>query len=278
MTERNRHVPYPSKEILVPVGVYMEQSILGMAEGKLPSYSTLPSAFRSTQTEAYANWFSDLTQADPLKQERGAVPHVKSATKEIIFPSNPDVGKDSVRWAVSKNRDKFTPTINVHSHPATHALSGYDGDLGTLIGGWGENDDYFHPTGMLATGPLFNYYMQRTQETPLEKDPMEIYKTGYQHSGYDQFLEVRRYGTELGRELDTRRYWDIFELAEAKFFYPSFEGFYRSIFDSLDVAEVYKLGFYVSRRDGNYVRLTKDVTIPHITEALDIALTSALKK
>lgn len=277
MSERNGYVSYPNQEMETHTRD-LEQIIVNFAEGKRLLPDQLPSVISASRTEAYANWFASLTSTDPEHQERGAAIHVKMTSKELVYPTNPDVGLDGVGCIVSKKRDVNKPIINVHSHPYDICFSGYNGDLTTLLKGWGEGDDYFILDGMLVATSVHNYLMIKTSETPVVEDEWDIKVRAGDLYDYDEFLAVRRFKSKLGKSMSdgSEDYWPIFEQAEQKFFRESFDSLYNSFIDSLSLAEAYKLGFYFSNKDGHYVRFTKESLISHVILLLDQALDSVM--
>lgn len=171
-----------------------------------------------------------------------------------------------------KKRNLYTPTINIHAHNFASSFSGAEGDLGTLIGGWGENEDYFVPMGNLIGGPLFNYYMQRTQETPVEEEWAMFNKIIDHMHDMDDGLLLRTFEEELQDR--SARYKNIFDIALERFFVGQFQRFYEIVLESYTAAEAYKMGYYLSHKDGHYIRITKDNIFDHTIEALDLALES----
>lgn len=270
MSEINGAVPFPP-EILNPKNGDLEAYIINSAEGRLPSPEHLRDTFHSIRIESYANWLSDLTKEDVAHRERGSVLHVEAGNKKIIFPTNPDVGEDACGWAVSKKRDKFVPTVDVHTHPENFCFSGHDADMTTFMSGWGEGVDHFIPVGMLVAAPNFNYLILKSNETPNVLDKWTAYDKGYVDNN-NEFMDLRRYGSKLGKELSTSEYWKLFKQAEEARFRGNFESFYNSFMYTFNLAEAFKLGFYYSAKDGRYVRFTKEGVVALITSQLDGAL------
>ncbi len=280
VAERNRHVPFPE---LVGKGSSLEGLVIAMAENRFLPYTQLPQTISAAQIETYANWISQLTEQDPKSAERGAVLHVRADNKRIIFPSNPDVGDEgSSGWVISKKRNRFIPIIDVHSHATDVCHSGPRGDLGTLIAGLTE--DNFVPAGRLVATPGHNYLMIKSQETEIVDDIWDIYdKIGRvrdHKQANEEFMQFRRFGSSLGRGMqDTSKYWKIYEQAEQQTFVPNgFGSYYDNFINAITIAEIYNLGFYKSKKDGEYVRFTRLQVMEHIKNEFDAALTKAHMK
>lgn len=273
MAERNNHVQFPE---LLGQADSLEALVVNMTHGKPLLSDHLPIHITTTNIEKYANWISQLTERDQNHAERGAVLHVRASNKAIIYPTNPDVGNENgCGWAVSKKRDKFIPTMDIHSHPVDACHSTSYGDMGTLISGWEE--DEFIPTGILVATPRHNYLMLRTKET-ITEDRWTVYNKAYDAYDYEEFIRFRRFGSAFGKSVsihDSDRFWPVLNHAEKNIFKMDFESYYRHFIESLNLSEMYHLGFYRSNKDGIYERFTRPKVIAHITESFNAALDTA---
>lgn len=274
MSERNAHVPFPE---LLASGTTLEGLVVDMAHGKLIPFSQLPDTISSKNIEVYANWVLDLTQNDSAHAERGVVLHVRADNDGIIYPSNPNVGDErGTGWVVSKNRTKFIPTINIHTHLIDVCHSPALADMGTLISGFGKNDDRFMPISMLVATPAHNYLMLKSHETPTEEDKWAVYDKGYEMFDQDAYNRFRRFGNQVGQLMDRNHYWQVFERAEKLLGMP-FDDYYGNFVHAINLAEAYNIGFYRSNRDRNYIRLTRSMVMEQVTHRFDEILSAALK-
>lgn len=273
MVERNACVAFP--ELLAPERT-LEGVVVDMAYGNLIPFNQLPNSMSAGNIETYANWVSELTQKDSACAERGAVLHVRTDNECLIYPSNPDVGDEyGVGWVISKKRNKFIPTINIHSHPTDICHSPSLADVSTLISGFGVNEEHFTPSGMLVATPGHNYLMLKSQETPAE-EKWDIYKKDYEMFDQDEFRRFRRYGSRHGQTMSLISYWKLYEQAE-KLLGIDFESYYNNFVRAINLSEEYNIGFYRSNKDGNYIRLNRLMVMEQVTQKLDEMLTAAIR-
>lgn len=104
------------------------------------------------------------------------------------------------------------------------------------------------------------------------------YEKGWVDFGNKEFMDLRRYGSQLGKGVPTSEYWKVFEQAEKMRFRGDFKGFYQSFILPFNLAQTFDLGFYYSTKNGQYKRFTKESLTGLIVSQLDNALTEAQKQ
>jgi len=258
MREANNIIPFPT-EILNFQKSNLESYIIDLTENKLPFLNELSNTtFYTKQIETYANWMSDLTEKDSKHWERGVVIHVQTDNKKLIFPKNPDIGEDACGWAVSKRRDLFLPTINIHTHPQINICFS-PGDMSTFLSGWGDKTtDFFIPTGMLVSAPKFNFLILKSQETPSAIDKNEVYNKSWIKYGGEEYFKLAEDGV--------KKVGSFQPIDDA---FNGFFNFYKAFVSTFKLAQEYKFGFYYSTKDGIYTPFTKDKLTEVMTSILD---------
>lgn len=279
MKEFNRVVPFPV-EVEGGANRDLEKYLIDLGKGVLPRPDEFGDTLQAGRVEAYANWLSNLTQNDGRLWERGTVPHIDTRKQSIILPTNPNVGdRHGCTWTLSKKRDTFVPTINIHSHPYNICFSTYRGDLYSLMSGWGDSLDFFVPNGVLAACPDFNYLILKSSETPPIVSYEEACLAGYSGLDDTEYRAMRRFGSQVGRDItNPPTYWKIFGKAETTHFGGDFSSFYDSYLYTYALAEKYHLGFYYSAKDGNYIKFSRPAIFRHISKILDSALQQEAQK
>ncbi len=254
----------------------LERYVVDSVSGIYPAYSDLPQQLTSTTIETYANWLSELTQNDTDGRERGSLISI-STDGQLLFPENPEIGDDAeCDWAIYDEPGSKI-SINTHSHPYDISFSGAYADLTALLSGWSDSRGLVLPTGMLVSTPEHNYLMLKSNETSQE-DRHEVYKNAWNANPQSTRRNFIRFGTDTGalipkdRSSDFRR---LFEIAQLEFPDGDFEAYYSSFIDSINLAEIYKMGFYVSEKDGSYIRLTREKVMELLKDKLESALRRA---
>lgn len=269
MHERNTLAPFPIKEMEKPY-TRLEKLLVKMGENRMPDFKHLPTSILSTSTEACANWYYALTSKDPELYERGDIAHVKKPESKLIYSKNPTFGPDECEFKPSKRKDEYDTTLDIHSHKNNSCFSGYNGDLDTLISGWGKGRNHVTLKAMVVACPDYNYLMLKTNETREEKDRWKIYESIYTVLNLNEFLySIHKSNLEKNNRKD---YGKAYKTAEKKFFSNDINTFFRSFIDAYDVAENFRLGFYFSKKDGNYTKFTKQRLRDHISLQIKNAL------
>ena len=258
MREANSSIPFPT-EILTPQNSDLETYLLNLTKDKLPSYNELKNPIQATRIETYANWLSQLTQKDQNHYERGSVVHINTKNRQIIFPSNPNVGNDfSCLFDISKKRETFLPTLHIHTHPEDSCFS--HSDLRMFLSGYEDSKiELFVPKAMLVSSLKFNFLILKSQETPLVVDEREVYDKSWIKYGTEaEYYQLAKYGVKKVGS---------FQPIEDAF--NGFWGFYKTFASTLKLAQEYKFGFYYSTKNGLYLPSTKNGLTKVIASILD---------
>lgn len=257
--KRNAHVRFP--ELVAPPST-LEGFVVDMAYRRSLPYANLPPRITATNTETYSNWISELTQQDTRGFERAAVLHVRDDDQQIIFPVNPDVGKETnvVGISYSKTGKKFLPTLDIHSHNADVPHSPAWADMGTLLTGF----EGYVPPAMLVATPGHNYLIIKSQETPTEIDRRDVRSEEEDLFNVDEYMKfVDDCRETIGDKRERVKHGQT-----EKFLGENLRDYYRTFINAINLSEAYNLGFYRSEKDGTYVRMTRETIIDQMTQRL----------
>lgn len=266
MSERNRFVPFPE---LTGQTSELETLIIDSVTGEFIPYKKLPDQISAGRIETYANWLSELTQSDPQRLERDGFLHVRTTNNQIIYPSNPNVGtKDGVRNTVtevfSQNLNKFRPIFDVHSHPRDTCHSSEPGDLGSLLYRHHKGIDISKMQyGTLVATPGYNYMMLKSSDTMRDINVLSFWfmlENNFDINGSKEFCDIgKKYSTTMDpiSHRNTRRACE----RDSKY---SLEQIFTGFTEAIYLSEEFKLGFYRSNKDGNYVRFTRPMVMEHL--------------
>lgn len=267
----------PEFDLDAPHGSLEEYLLTLDNEESLLSYRELPSSLTSSITEQYANCLSSLAKLPSEYDELGAYIHLRRNPKNLIYPVRPNAGKGGITPAFSRNRARVVPVALVHNHPIDSCFSQPPGhDLECVVNGYEDKGSTIQvPVWMLST-PDDNFLLLRTQETKIE-DPWKLYEVSYIPEDHE-FLDLRRFGTELGEILSADIFWKVFDIAELISFGGKgyFDSFYKSFYGTYQIAEFCHLGFYHSSKNGDYNLITKEFLDGLIKTRYQQALEAAL--
>ncbi len=270
MKEQNRLVPYP--ELRLEQSADLKHYSFDIAEGKLPMYGNLPDGFSAGAIETYANWLAELTRLDPEHLERGAYIFVDRKKGRLIFPKNPAIGLSKVTAIRSQNTDIFYPALNVHTHPRNDCFSvSIDGgDVSLLIAGWKERDGLLEDALLLASMGD-NFFLLRTMDTPRD-DTESVYRRATTNTMVSLAAETFQNAMSSKAEelsLTFSEFDHRLREAEAKPLLVDFLSYVIRLIGVFHLSEEYKLGFYFSRKDGQYVRFTKEGLVGFLLYSLE---------
>jgi len=116
----------------------------------------------------------------------------------------------------------------------------------------------------------------KSQETVAE-DKWAVHEKSYGAFTYEEFLQFRRFGSTVGKGMETSAYWNLYERAERQILGEQFgfRAYYRNFVETMRLSEVYSLGFYRSEKDGIYRRFTREQITQHMQDYFDAALRNA---
>lgn len=253
----NSIVPFPREQIFSGEGsLELYFGDLVMPGGSFFAYNRLPDEFSSIGVEHYVNWLTQLTDKDPQHRERGAWLHIME-NERIIYPSNPTIGRmgEMVNAIFSKNPHRFFPLTRTHSHPDGSCFSPQD-----LKRALASPRFVAEALGTQKR----NYLLLRTDHT-ISDSPVEVSNRMNDHAKYidemahklDTILDPLVVAGDLPRGAADyfRRIMARAELAE---FGTIYSYYYSTFAISLFLADEYKLGFYVSDKDGVYRKVKED--------------------
>ncbi len=275
MKERNSILPFPGKERFSTY-LELENYLLDAKDGALFSYEDLPKTITSSAIENYGNWLAELTQKDPEHWERGAAIHYNNKRGDLVFPSNPQVGKYEVFHFCSKVLSLNTPVVIMHSHPDNNCFSFPWGDL-TLFLAKANWQNQYHAVPIHVATAEDNFLLIKAKETP-EIDPLQDSWEWEILRDYDHDPDIKEiinfhsfenlYGIGLPEEEIRRLNWK----AGVDFIHPfprdKFFVYYRFLLRNYFVAKIYKYGFYYSKGDGLYRRFCKKELKEYLTEVI----------
>lgn len=246
-----------SSELLTQKNISLEKYIIDFSRGELPAYTQISNTLYTDEIENYANWLSGMTEIDPEHKERGGVLHVRTSDGKIIFPTNPSVGLNSCGWVLSRKKDKFVPTINIHTHPNNICFSSCGGDTTILLSGGfkDEENNYLIPTGMLVSAYDFNYLIIKSKETPAIVDKDDEYRNSERGPDYYSLLVKSNLVQNNLRPEERRK---LLDKIEKESFGEESSRFFNRFFYTFSLANVFKMGFYWSAKDGTYTRFLSE--------------------
>lgn len=245
---------YPWRKLHKDQGGF-EKYLLRLPELEKPfiDHDNPPSQFTSIGIDNYLNWFSALTAYRGV--EHASWVYLQLDPRHLIFPSKPVVGTENyVRTRPKRHLPRFASLIRAHSHRDDSCFSMHD--LARFM---------FHEKAAFeALGTRdANYLLLRTEQTTQDNlenvhnkvEEMNKLIKGTAEEYYSQILSI--HPDEI--PIEDR------DLARACLVLEGRERFGRDPYTHLitfnstcKVAEVYKLGFYFSWKDGVYHRFTNE--------------------
>lgn len=273
--EVNPAIPFPSQDVQIDVEFERYLRWVGEYGFNLIPYAELPERVSLRGTENYVNWLHQLTDLDPQKRERGAFIHLSLGTPTLIYPEDPAIGfqikgseleVDFEELPATHLRilEDYFPAVPAHSHPKTSTFSPQD--LKTILAEFNVGSLSMGFLASIVGTPSFNYLLLRTADTlSVPREEIKDEMNGYTNQAASL---VREEAKELGINASVLnnkekgqgdRFIDKVMDAVRQAYYGSM---YATYFYPLQItkscADKYQLGFYRSKKDGNYEMVTDD--------------------
>lgn len=254
----NESIPFPDQ--IRPSNAY-ELERLFLAGSTIPHFEQLPTTITSGNLLTYAKWLDQLTQADPLHRERGAIILLNRNTNKLAFPTKPVIGdENSVTTSITRDTLRFSLVAHIHSHPAVQAFS--PEDLAVLISGVHQSRVTKHPVSLVSSKG-FTFLTFTTSETIWE-NPEVITETTESLSSsfiplcHDNFQTIiNLVAKELG--IHSRIVYNYYSYLDPQKIQDHWNGvgLLASLQISDFLAERYRLGFYFTSEESNtFCRIT----------------------
>lgn len=285
----------------LPQNGELERFIFSVTDGvvypsaKLPRYVDFPLSFTSDDLDHYATLMGKLTTDDPYHRERGAIVYIKQAghPRRLIFPSNPAIGEyheisgpGAVQPISTKKPYRFYPVVGVHSHPDDVIFS--DHDVFILIAKSFENDPRYErpkaetirPSAELLSTTDGNFILIRTQDTQAEpvlsvKKKLQIARRIFEDI-YEEYERFRDKRVHLHTEGEDQFYYVLGEIQ--KYSFPSLRRYLESYYETLFLAEKYKLRLYMSQKDGKFIQFDREKIEQYLRSRINKAISGALER
>jgi hypothetical protein len=259
VTPRNNRIPYPNQELQAPNG---ELENYFLHASNLLDYYDRPQTITSTKFDVYANWLHSLQFTDPNNpedHERGTTALLRLDPLELVFPRNPNVGnringRVSIIPMFPVKNPNYQPLILMHSHYDSTCHSPEDLEIPIMNEGiWSYQNDFL---GDIVSARRQNFMLLRTQQSRFT--PIKQAEQRTKEINHDIQLLAEQRSAEIGQLLskDSHNAKDMLEKLilqrEKQIFGSDFVRYFASMAHTLNIAEEFKLGFYVSNKDGIY--------------------------
>jgi len=271
-TDQSRH-----RELIGPA-MLLEPVAVDMAYGRFLPFASLPQVFLSSEIEFYANFTSDLTQADPKKREHDGFLFVRKPNDRFLFHHKPRVGTnnstDPDTWRLPDPSIGLLPSVHIHSHPADVCHSPARADMEVLMRGIGNSGDSFVPPALLVATPEHNYLMIKSAETPVIDKDYELDGAIHESTKLDEKDLYQDPADLVGHPVNAAQAITIEGLQKKILGGDSLRTHYDNFMGAIYLAEAYNLGFYRSDNDGQYVRMTREMVWEQLTQTREKVVTA----
>lgn len=256
---RNREIPFPNN--LLESGEF-ENYLVGLVTGDIFTYTTLPTEIQLSATETYANWLSNLTNADPIRRERGSAVFLDvkdNKNARLVFPTNPIIADANTPNKVAQLHSygvNFVTLMTVHSHPNSTCFSPED-FAGMIYNFEGVE------SGTVAYGASTqdkNYLVLRTQDSLLLPKDAVIHVTDTLSTelatSYRDTVQLLIDSCQPKSDEEAQAIFNrLMKLSISKGVGSNFLFDITTLMFTSIMTEKFNFGLYSSNKDGNYRRV-----------------------